>query len=65
MLVPLAVLPDSGNLIALLPVDLARVGKEEDIVVGGGGEHVHHVVLLPGGDPLLAHAALGLGGVLS
>ena len=33
--------------------------------MGGGGEHIHHGVLLPGGDALLAHTALGLGGVLA
>ena len=54
-----------GDLVTLLPVDLAGVGEEEDIVVGGGGEHFGHGVLLPGGDALLAHAALGLGGVLA
>ena len=31
----------------------------------GGGEHVRHRVLLPGGDALFPHAALGLGGVLA
>ena len=54
-----------GDLIALLAIDLARVGEEEQIVVGGGGEHVHHIVLLPGGDALAALAALGLGGILA
>ena len=54
-----------GDLIALLPVDLAGVGEEEDVVMGGRGEHRHHLVLLPGGHPLLAHAALALGGVLA
>ena len=54
-----------GDLIALLAVDLARVGEEEDIVVRRGGEHVDHRVLLAGGDALLAHAALTLGGILA
>ena len=54
-----------GDLVALLAVDLAGVGEEEEVVVGGGGEHVHHAVLLPGGDALLAHAALGLGRILA
>ena len=54
-----------GDLVALLAVDLAGIGEEQDVVVGGGGEHVHHAVLVPGGDALLAHAALGLGGVLA
>ena len=54
-----------GNLIALLAVDLAGVGEKEDIVMGGCGEHRHHLVLLPGGHTLLAHAALALGGVLA
>ena len=31
----------------------------------GGGKHIHHIVLLPGGDALFAHAALGLCGVLA
>ena len=62
---PLGGFAGDGNLIALLPVDLSGVREEEDIVVGGGGEPVHHIVLLPGGDALLAHAALGLGGVLA
>ena len=51
------------DLIALLAVDLAGVGKEQNIVVGRRGEHVHHRVLLTGGDALLAHAALTLSGV--
>ena len=54
-----------GNLIALLAVHLAGVGEEQQIIVGGGGEHVHDAVLVPGGDALLAHAALALGGVLA
>ena len=54
-----------GDLIALLAVDLAGVGEEEDIVVRGGGEHVHDGVLLAGGDALLAHAALALRGILA
>ncbi len=33
--------------------------------MGGGGEHVHHGVLVPGGDALLAHAALALGRILA
>ena len=53
------------NLIALLAVDLASVGEEENIVMGGGGEHGHHLVLLPGGHTLLAHAALALSGVFT
>ena len=53
------------DLIPFLAVDLARVGKEQDIVMGGRGEHIHHRVLLPGGDALLAHAALALGGVFA
>ena len=54
-----------GDLIALLPVDLAGIGEEQNEIMGGGGEHVADVVLVTGGDALLAHAALGLGGVLA
>ena len=54
-----------GNLVALLLIHLALVGEEQDLVVGGGGKDALHHVLLPGGDALLAHAALGLGGVLA
>ena len=53
------------DLISLLAVHLAGVGKEEDIVVGRGGKHIHHVVLVTGGDALLAHTALGLSGILA
>ena len=53
------------DLVALLAVDLAGIGKEQEIVVGGGGEHIHHGVLVTGGDALLTHAALALGGVLT
>ena len=54
-----------GDLVALLPVHLAGVGEEEQVVMGGGGKHVHHAVLVPGGDALAALAALGLSGVLA
>ena len=54
-----------GDLVALLPVHLAGVGEEEQVVVGGGGKHVHHAVLVPGGDTFAALAALGLGRVLA
>ena len=54
-----------GNLIALLPVDLAGIGKEQDMIVGRSGKHIHHRILFPGGDALLAHAALGLSGILA
>ena len=54
-----------GYLIALLAVDLTRVGEEQQVIVGGGGEHIGHIVLLTGGDALLPHAALALGAVLT
>ena len=54
-----------GDLIALLPVDLAGIGKEQDMIVGRSGKHIHHRILFPGGDALLAHAALGLSGILA
>ena len=54
-----------GDLIALLAVDLAGIGKEHDEIMGGGGKHVADVVLVAGGDALLAHAALGLGRVFA
>ena len=58
-------LTGDGDLIALLPVDLSAIGEEEEIVMGGGGEDIRHIVLIPGGDALLAHAALGLGRILA
>ena len=33
--------------------------------MGGGGEHIHHCILLPGGDALFAHTALALGGIFA
>ena len=54
-----------GDLIALLPVDFTGIGKEQDMIVGRGGKHIHHRILFPGGDALLAHAALGLSGILA
>src|SRR5699024_3114757 len=53
-----------GDLVALLPVNPALVGEEEDEVMGGGGEHRVHVVLLFGchGGDALAAPALGLVG---
>ena len=42
------------DLIALLPVDLADVGKKEDKVVGRAGEQRLHIVLLP--EVLSVHA---------
>ena len=33
--------------------------------MGRGSEHIHHRVLLPGGNALFTHAALGLGGILA
>ena len=54
-----------GDLIALLPVNLTSVGKKQDMVVGGGGEHIHHVVLLPGGNALFAHAPFTLDCILA
>ena len=33
--------------------------------MGRSGKHIHHRILFPGGDALLAHAALGLGGILA
>ena len=54
-----------GDLIALLPVDFTGIGKEQDMIVGRSGKHIHHRILFPGGDALLAHAALGLGGILA
>ena len=54
-----------GDLITLLPVDLAGIGKEQDMIVGRSGKHIHHRILFPGGDALLAHAALGLSGILA
>ena len=65
MLVPLGSLAALRDLVALLAVDLAGIGEEQEIVVGGGGEHIHHGILVTGGDTLLAHAALALGGVLA
>ena len=53
------------DLIALLAEHPALVGEEENMVVGGGGEHGVHVVLLPCGHGLLAHAALALRRVLA
>ena len=54
-----------GDLIALLPVDFTGIGKEQDMIVGRSGKHIHHRILFPGGDALLAHAALGLSGILA
>ena len=54
-----------GDLIALLAVDLARIGEEEDTVVGRGGEHVADIVLVAGGDALLTLSALALSGIFA
>ena len=54
-----------GDLVALLAVHLAGVREEKDVVVGGGGEHIHHIVLLTGGDTLAALSALTLGGIFA
>ena len=54
-----------GDLIPLLPVDFTGIGKEQDMIVSRSGKHIHHRILFPGGDALLAHAALGLSGILA
>ena len=68
ILVPLAARACLRDLVALLPVDPAHVGEEEDEVMGGGGKGRIHTVLLFGGHggdapaaPLLR--AVGGGGV--
>src|SRR5699024_12442464 len=53
-----------GYLVALLAVDPAEAGEEEDVVVGRGGEHRLHIVLLARGHGADALAAAALGAVL-
>ena len=55
--------PALGNLVDLEPEDLARVGEEEQVVLGGGDEQLLDEILFLGLHAGLALAAAALGAV--
>ena len=63
MALPLAARPALGNLVHLEPVDLARVGEEQEIGVRRGDEQVLDDVLFLGLHPGHALAAAPLAAV--